>query len=124
MKTIHRILLIAFLFLPIGLMAQSIAGTWNMTVPGENGEPLTFQAKISEDGTYALDWLADGKIEARGKFEISGDQITVQDTEGEGCKEKGVYRYKIEGNTLTMTRIDDPCSNRGGPDGVMTMTRA
>ena len=124
MRTIHRLLLLAFLFLPIGLMAQSITGTWEMTMPGENGEPVKFQAKISEDGTYTLDWMADGKIEAKGKYEISGNQVTIQDTEGSDCKGKGVYKYKIEGNTMTMTRVSDECPDRGGPEGVMKMTRA
>ncbi len=49
--------------------------------------------------------------------------MTIQDTEGSDCTEQGVYTFKIEGDTLTMTRVSDGCANRGGPDGVMTMQR-
>ena len=47
----------------------------------------------------------------------------IQDTEGSDCTGEGVYTFKIEGNTLTMTRVSDPCADRGGPDGVMKMER-
>ena len=124
MRTIHRFILMVLLFLPIGLMAQSIAGTWKMTLTGEDGNPMTFVAKISKDGTYALDIGNDGNIEVKGKYETDGDQITIQDTEGSDCTGKGVYKFKVEANTLTMTRIKDACPDRGGPEGVMKMTRA
>ena len=123
MKTIHRLILVLLLFLPLGLMAQSIAGTWKMSVPADDGSMMTLQANISADGTYALDWGADGSIEVKGKYTAENGKMTVQDTEGAECTAQGVYNYKIEGNTLTMTRVSDGCPNRGGPEGVMSMTR-
>ncbi len=123
MKTIHRLILVSLLFLPIGLIAQSIAGTWKMSVPADDGSTMTIKVNIAADGTYALDWGADGSVETKGKYTAENGKMTVQDTEGAECTSKGVYNYKIEGNTLTMTRISDDCPNRGGPEGVMTMTR-
>ena len=78
---------------------------------------------ISENGTYAVDFGADGTVENKGKYTVDGAKMTIQDTEGSDCRGEGVYTFKIEGNTLTMTRVSDPCADRGGPDGVMKMER-
>lgn len=123
MKAIHRIILTVLVCLPISLTAQDITGTWKMAVPDENGNMVTIKATISGDGTYALDWGADGSVEIKGKYTAEGGKMTIQDTSGSECTAKGVYNYKIEGNTMTMTRVSDGCSNRGGPEGVMTMQR-
>ena len=122
MKTFH--LLLAFMImLPVGLMAQSPVGTWKMSVPDQNGKMTPMTVAISENGSYAIDFGADGVIETKGKYTVEGGKITVQDTEGSDCTAQGVYTLKIEGDTLTMTRVSDSCAGRGGPDGVMTMQR-
>ena len=121
MKAIHRFFLIALLFVPLGLTAQ-IAGKWKMSVPDENGNMATLKVKISDDGTYALDFGGDGTVEVTGKYTDNGGKLTIQDN-GSDCTGKGVYSYKIEGNTMTMTRVSDECPDRGGPEGVMTLQR-
>ncbi|MCC6461238.1 MAG: hypothetical protein IT260_12255 [Saprospiraceae bacterium] len=123
MKTLLRSLLALLLSLPIGLMAQSPAGTWKMSVPDANEKMIPLKVAISEDGTYAIDFGADGTIETKGKYTLDGGKMTIQDTEGTDCTEPGVYTVKVEGDTLTMTRVSDGCANRGGPDGIMTMQR-
>lgn len=109
--------------LPFGLMAQSPVGAWKMSVPDQNGKMTPLIVNIAADGTYAVDFGADGTVENRGKYTVESGKMTIQDTEGSDCTEPGVYTFKIEGDTLTMTRVSDGCANRGGPDGVMTMQR-
>lgn len=123
MKTLCYLFLAIMSMLPFGLMAQSPAGAWKMSVPDQDGKMTPLKVVLSADGTYTVDFGADGKIDIKGKYTMEGDKITVQDTEGSDCAEKGVYTLKIEGDTLTMTRISDGCPGRGGPDGVMSMQR-
>ncbi len=123
MKAITRFFLLALFLLPISLAAQSLAGTWKMEVPGDDGGTMIIKATLSEDGSYSLDWGADGNVEVKGKYEAKDGQVTIWDVEGSDCTSKGVYKYAISGNTMTMTRVSDACADRGGPEGVMTMQR-
>ncbi len=123
MKTLVRFLLAAMILLPFGLMAQSPVGIWKMSVPDQNGNMVPLTVNLSADGTYAIDFGADGTIENKGIYTREGDKMTIQDTEGTDCTEKGVYTLKIEGDTMTLTRVSDGCPGRGGPEGVMTMQR-
>jgi len=123
MKVLIRLFLACMAMLPFGLMAQSPVGVWKMSVPDENGKMTPLKVDISADGTYAVDFGADGTIENKGKYTLDGGKMTIQDTEGSDCTAQGVYTLKIEGDTLTMTRVSDGCANRGGPEGVMTMQR-
>lgn len=111
------------LLFPLGLTAQSPVGTWKMSVPDKDGKMVPLKVDISADGTYAVDFMADGTIENKGKYTVEGGKMTIQDTEGSDCTGQGVYTYKVEGNTLTMTRVSDACADRGGPDGMMKMER-
>jgi len=123
MKVLFHLLLAFIAMLPFGLMAQSPVGTWKMSVPDENGKMTPLKVDLSENGTYAIDFGADGIIDTNGKYTVEGGKMTIQDTKGSDCSEQGVYTLKIEGDILTMTRVSDGCDGRGGPDGVMTMQR-
>lgn len=123
MKPIFRCLFAIVALFPLGLVAQSPVGSWKMSVPGQDGKMVPLKVDISADGTYAVDYMADGTVENKGKYTVEGEKMTIQDTEGSDCTEKGVYTYKVEGNTLTMTRVSDACADRGGPEGVMKMER-
>ncbi|MBK8428287.1 MAG: hypothetical protein IPL27_21030 [Lewinellaceae bacterium] len=123
MKVLIPLFLAFFAMLPFGLIAQNPVGAWKMSVPDENGKMTPLKVDISADGTYAVDFGADGTIENKGKYTLDGGKMTIQDTEGSDCTAQGVYTLKIEGDTLTMTRVSDGCANRGGPEGVMTMQR-
>lgn len=123
MKLLIPLFLLLLAFLPFALIAQNPVGAWKMSVPDENGKMTPMKVDISADGTYALDFGVDGTIETKGKYTLDGGKMTVQDTEGSDCTAPGVYILKIEGDTLTMTRVSDGCANRGGPEGVMTMQR-
>jgi len=123
MKTLLHLFLAFIAMLPFGLMAQSPVGTWNMSIPDENGKMTPLKAVISADGAYALDFGVDGTIDIKGKYTMEGGKMTIQDTEGSDCTAQGVYTLKVEGDILTMTRVSDGCTGRGGPEGVMTMQR-
>ena len=123
MKALFHLILACMAMLPFGLMAQSPVGIWKMSVPDENGKMTPLKVDLSGDGTYAVDFGADGNSDIKGKYTVEGGKMTIQDTEGSDCTAQGVYTLKIEGDTLTLTRISDGCAGRGGPDGVMTMQR-
>jgi hypothetical protein len=123
MKALFPLFLACMAMLPFGLMAQSPVGAWKMSVPDENGKMTPLKVDISADGSYAVDFGADGVVENRGRYTVDGAKMTIQDTEGSDCAEPGVYTLKIEGDTMTLTRVSDGCANRGGPDGIMTMQR-
>lgn len=78
---------------------------------------------IADNGTYAVDFGADGTVETRGKYTLDKDKLTIQDTEGTDCTAQGVYTIMVDEKNLTMTRVSDGCPNRGGPEGVMKMER-
>lgn len=124
MKALLHLFLASMFMLPIGLMAQSPVGNWKTAIPDENGNMIPLKVKLSEDGTYTVDFGSDGTIEIKGKYTIDGGKMTIQDADGSECTAQGVYKFKVEGDTFTMTRISDGCPNRGGPDGVMSMQRS
>lgn len=123
MKTLAQCSLAVLFLMPLGLAAQSPAGSWKLSVPDENGTMVPLYVDIADDGTYTLDFGADGKIDTKGKYSLDNDKMTIQDTEGSDCTEAGVYAYKNDGKTMTMTRISDACTGRGGPEGVITMEK-
>lgn len=108
-------------FLTVSISAQSIVGKWKFEFPSDQGT-MVMVANIKADGTYALDFGNDGVVEITGKYTQSGDEMTIQDDAGE-CTGKGVYKVKVEGDTMTMSRVSDECANRGGPEGVMVTKR-
>ena len=126
MKNLFHILIILVFCLPVSLSAQSIIGNWKAEVPGPDGNTVVFEVSMKADGTYTVDFGADGSAEINGKYEIDGKQMTIQDTGGEqACTGgKGVYNVENSGDKLTMTRVSDSCEGRGGPNGVMIFTKA
>ncbi len=106
--------------------AQSIEGTWEIRMPDDEGNERIahFTAK---EGSYQLDFNADGEIEVTGKYELADGQMTIWDTGGDPkvmCpgEAKGVYAVTITDAELTMKMISDECEGRGSI-GVITMTR-
>lgn len=108
----------------MALAAQTTpTGTWKMEIPDKEGNMIPTQVNISDDGTYAVDFGADGTADISGTYTIDGDKIMIQDDEGSECTAKGVYQFKVADDSLTMTRVSDECEGRGGPDGVMKMDK-
>jgi hypothetical protein len=123
MKVFVHLFFAFMAILPVALMAQNHVGTWKMSVPDEYGTMTLLEMNISEDGTYTIDFGADGIIETKGKYQLNNEKMIIQDTEGSGCTEAGEYLIVIDGDIMTMTRMYDPCPDRGGTEGVMTMQR-
>ena len=123
MTTCKRLLLGLILFIPMWLAAQSPVGNWKMSVPDQDGKMTPLAVTIADNGTYAVDFGADGTVETRGKYTLDKDKLTIQDTEGTDCTAQGVYTIRVDEKNLTMTRVSDGCPNRGGPEGVMKMER-
>ena len=124
MNPFLRFLTLAVLLSPLSLMAQSPVGSWKLPVPDGTGNMITLKVEISAEGTFTLDVGADGNIETKGKYSMDGAKMTIQETEGTECTGVGVYTIKVEGDTMTMTRISDACTDRGGPEGVMVLKKA
>lgn len=124
MNPFLRFLTLAVLLSPLSLMAQSPVGSWKLPVPDGSGNMITLKVDISADGTFTLDVGADGNIETKGKYTMDGAKMSIQETEGTECTGVGVYTIKVEGDTMTMTRISDACTDRGGPEGVMVLKKA
>lgn len=124
MKSLQRSILLLCFCLPLGLAAQSIEGSWKTQIPDGQGGMIPMKVTL-ENGTYAVDMGMDGSIEINGKYEISGDQMTIQDTGGaNACNGKGVYKVEVSDKAMKMTRVSDACPERGGPEGVMSWTKA
>lgn len=125
MKSAKQLLCLALFCLPICLTAQSeLVGDWTTELPGPEGNLVKIQVTFQANGTYQVDLNLDGSSDIQGKYEISGDQISIQDDPGDNaCDEKGVYKFSTSGNQTTLERINDGCTGRGGPDGKMIFTR-
>jgi len=107
---------------PLFLFSQDMVGTWKMMVPDQSGGMVVMHSIIKADGTYQLDYEADGQIEFNGKYESEDDQVMFWTVDGD-CNEKGNYHWKVEGNTMTLTLISDDCEGRSGPEGKMVFER-
>jgi len=121
-----KLMTLALLF-PLVTYAQSdIVGDWKIEFPGENGATMSAKLTVASDGTYMVDFGMDSKIEVKGKYELDGNQMTIQDTGGDnscGEDKKGIYQVTVSTDSMTMTRVSDECETRGGPEGTMTFTR-
>jgi len=122
MKPIKLFCLLLF-FTPFVLNAQSLVGDWKMEAQNEDGETWTAKLSIADDGTYTVDFGIDGKVDVKGKYEMEGNQIKVQDVEGDNlCPNVGVYSWTREGDDLEMTVVRDECEGRAG-SGKMAFTK-
>lgn len=107
-------------------LAQRAAyvGTWAGEGTGPDGQMVKFKMIIAED-SYQLDMGMDGNINVVGKVVAEGDQVSVWDVSGElACPgdQKGVYKFAVDGDTLTFTKVEDPCEGRGS-DAVLVLKR-
>ena len=118
------ILLLAF---PISIFAQSVEGDWKITIPAPEGKTMDALLSIDANGTYTVDLGMDGTVNVEGTYTMDGDKMTIQDTKGEqaclGDATAGVYTITVDDKSFVMTRVNDPCEGRGGPEGVMSFTR-
>ncbi len=124
MKTHNFLFILFFLMTSFALSAQSMVGTWTYQAPTPDGTEVTNTMTMNEDGTFTVDFASDGKADVLGTYTIDGSKITISDTPEESpCYGKdGVYSFSIEGDTATITLIEDACELRRS-DRPMTLTR-
>jgi hypothetical protein len=98
---------------------NDLVGAWVITTPDENGDAITWEMTLTEDGTYSVDILVDGSVDLHGKYWVDGKQITFQNNEECGCcDDKGLYKFWIENDKLWVDPIEDNCELRKPPHKV------
>ncbi|MDX1941042.1 MAG: hypothetical protein SFU99_10855 [Saprospiraceae bacterium] len=118
-------LLWLLLLLPISAFSQNaLVGEWKFEVPSEDGKMIPVKLKIDTE-SYTVDFGMDGAIDIKGNYTVAGNEMTIQDTGGEGAclNTKGVYKFEIKDNSLTMTKVTDTCEGRSGPEGKMVFQK-
>ena len=86
---------------------NSIIGVWQHNA---NGRKIT--KTFFEDNKVQTDFYKDEEIDVWGYYEIVGKEISFTDIGGEACIPKGIYNYKLEGDTLRFKVISDKCDGR------------
>lgn len=131
-----------FLSGPLLIAQTKPAGTWYSEVTDQQGKVVLFCLFIGPDSTYAVDLFLDGVPDSRGKYEVEGDVLTLQEdtayevtrcnppfrpsTEatirrlaGLDCQGKGVYTFELDGETLILERVKEECPGRKIPSANM-----
>jgi len=80
MNPFLRFLTLAVLLSPLSLMAQSPVGSWKLSVPDATGTMIPLKVTMSDQGTFTLDFGADGVVETKGKYTLEGTKMTIQET--------------------------------------------
>lgn len=137
-----------WLFLSAQLLnAQSTpAGTWYSEVTDQQGKVVLFSLIMGPDSTYAVDLFLDGVPDSKGKYEVEGDVLTLQEETAYGiiqcnpplrpstwvtiqeltaldCQAKGVYTFELDGETLVLERVREGCSGRNIPSANIKFAR-
>lgn len=124
MRYLPSFIILLCFSLPLGLSAQSgPAGEWKTMIPDQEGNMIPLLVSIKADNTYSVDFGADGVVEINGTYKSEDGQITIRDNEGSECTGKGVYKYEVTADGMTMTRVSEECEGRGGPEGKMEFSR-
>jgi hypothetical protein len=86
----------------------SLSGTYKTTVNSTvlggalNG---TWTVKLKNGAYHVAD---NGHPIVHGKYTIKGNKISLKDTGGTGrCPGTGVYKFKVSGKSVTMTKVHD-----------------
>ena len=88
--------------------SSSLSGTYKTTVNSTvlggalNG---TWTVKLKNGAYHVAD---NGHPIVHGKYTIKGNKISLKDTGGTGrCPGTGVYKFKVSGKSVTMTKVHD-----------------
>jgi hypothetical protein len=88
--------------------SSSLSGTYKTTVNSTvlggalNG---TWTVKLKNGAYHVAD---NGHPVVHGKYTIKGSKISLKDTGGTGrCPGTGVYKFKVSGKSVTMTKVHD-----------------
>ena len=69
--------------------------------------------EFKADGTYTVELHLQGVDQiGSGPYTVTGDQVVIQDP-AHSCKDiVGTYAWSYDGDVLSMTPVDDKCSDR------------
>ncbi len=105
----------------VAVAAVSLNGTYKTTIQSTalggalNG---TWTVKL-KNGTYHV--ADNGHPIVHGTYTIKGNKIRLKDTGGEGkCPGTGVYKFKVSGTSVTLTKVHDPAAACIGRRTVLT----
>lgn len=91
---------------------SQLTGEWENQ---SDGEPRARLA-IFPDRTFHVDLLAVDGIEANGRIELNGNEITFMNEEGTddttADPRPGVYTYRVDGDQLRFEEVSDPLDRR------------
>jgi hypothetical protein len=94
-----------------------LAGTYTTTITVQDtneGVDGDWELEFTPYGILYLTW--DGERLGQSSYAVTQDQIEIG--AGPGCGSPGVYRWALESEVLTFTRVGDSCTPRRT---VMTM---
>ena len=111
---------------------EAIAGTYNVTLTQEQlyANGATFRNANEFNGTWRLEFGEDGVVRlfqennielgsrTEGPYTLSADEIVFGADTGAiscakyGVTEQGTYQWKLEGNQLYLSVIEDNCEHR------------
>jgi hypothetical protein len=98
-----------------GATAALRPGVYQARVSGARPAVLdgTWQLRL-KGGTFAV--LRNGEYAVEGTIRIAGARITFSDLIGpfrcKGSQARGTYRWILQGRTLTLRAVKDPCAGR------------
>src|SRR5689334_8564021 len=110
---------IAFRFLLAGIavalmgVCASYPQTGEAALPGTWTNSLGTVWAISDDGTFTVDLDKDGKPDVWGKYTVSGDMVTLQETKTSkkmkgACKGAATYKFSRPGkDSIQFTLVKD-----------------
>lgn len=121
----------------------SLAGTWTWSVTkdqaaqaGWSGDLIcenagNFRLLLATTGSTTLTQSpvegcgAPAVASIVGTWQVSGDQLTYHEITDSGCGEPtAVYKWKLEGNTLTLTKVSDTCQFSASDTAPKVWTKA
>jgi hypothetical protein len=88
--------------------AKKLVGTWTKV---HEMQKITFT--ITADNKTQVEFTGDSVIDVYSSYKISGKQITFNDEAGDyAANVPGVYEFKVDDSSLTLTVVDDPVQGR------------
>ncbi len=104
----------------VALAAATLNGTYKTKI---GGAPLggalkgTWTLKFKKPAYTVTD---NGAAVINGKYSINGTTITFNDKGGkDACPTPGIYRFKLNGSNLKLTRVSDSPTKCAGREGVL-----
>jgi hypothetical protein len=110
---------IAGLFCALALVMVSAIGSSVRTAaaadfPVGSYSLADFTLTFGDNGQFKV--MKGDKLAVEGEYSVQGEQLRLTDKQGPfACgngQETGTYTWKYEGDSLTLTKVSDPCEGR------------